>query len=160
VRAHHFPAILLRVGSIYGDGRDFIDSVLSGTATMIGDGRNFLAHIHIDDLIFILERIAVQGQPGGIYQVADDEPTRARDFYGEVHERLGMLPPRAFSKANALLSGIDPSVVGMASASTRLSNQRIKQELGMQLRYPSFRDWLDERLDESQLAEHALVAGH
>jgi hypothetical protein len=77
-----------------------------------------------------------------------------------VHERLGMLPPRAFSKANALLSGIDPSVVGMASASTRLSNQRIKQELGMQLRYPSFRDWLDERLDESQLAEHALVASH
>jgi nucleoside-diphosphate-sugar epimerase len=160
VRAHHFPAILLRVGSIYGDGRDFIDSVLSGTATMIGDGRNFLAHIHIDDLIFILDRIAVQGQPGGIYHVADDEPTRARDFYGEVHERLGMLPPRAFSKANALLSGIDPSVVGMASASTRLSNQRIKQELGMQLRYPSFRDWLNERLDESQLAEHALAASH
>jgi hypothetical protein len=88
--------------------------------------------------------------------VADDEPTRARDFYGEVHQRLGMLPPRAFSKAIALHSGIDPSVVGMASASTRLSNQRVKQELGMQLRYPSFRDWLDE----SQLAEHALVASH
>lgn len=160
VRAHHFPAILLRVGSIYGDGRDFIDSVLSGTATMIGDGRNFLAHIHIDDLIFILDRIALQGQPGAVYHVADDEPTRARDFYGEVHQRLGMLPPRAFSKANALLSGIDASVVGMASASTRLSNQRLKQELGMQLRYPSFRDWLDERLDASQLAEHALIASH
>src|SRR5262245_3864231 len=141
VRAHHFPAIILRVGSIYGDGRDFVDSVLSGTATMIGDGRNFLAHIYIDDLIFILDRIAVQGQPGAIYNVADDTPARAKDFYGEVRRRLGMVPPRAFSKATALFSGIDPSVVGMASASTRLSNQRVKQELGLQLRYPSFQDW-------------------
>jgi len=157
VRLHHFPAIILRVGSIYGAGRDFVDSVLSGTATMIGDGRNFLTHIHIDDLIFMLDRIAVEGQPGAIYNVADDEPARAKDFYGEVRRRLGMVPPRAFSKATALFSGIDPSVVGMASASTRLSNRRIKQELGMQLRYPSFRDWLAERLAEPQFAEPELV---
>jgi nucleoside-diphosphate-sugar epimerase len=157
VRAHHFPAIILRLGSIYGDGRDFVDSVLSGTATMIGDGRNFLAHIYIDDLIFILDRIAMDGQPGAIYNVADDEPARAKDFYGEVRRRLGMVPPRAFSKATALFSGIDPSVVGMASASTRLSNQRVKQELGLQLRYPSFHDWLAERLAEPQFAETELV---
>jgi nucleoside-diphosphate-sugar epimerase len=158
VRMHHFPAIILRVSSIYGAGRDFVDSVLSGTATMIGDGRNFLTHIHIDDLIFMLDRIAVEGQPGAVYNVADDEPARAKDFYGEVRRRLGMVPPRAFSKATALFSGIDPSVVGMASASTRLSNRRIKQELGMQLRYPSFRDWLDERVGEPQFAESELVA--
>jgi len=158
VRAHHFPAIILRVGSIYGDGRDFVDSVLSGTATMIGDGRNFLTHIHIDDLIFMLDRIAVEGQPGAVYNVADDEPARAKDFYGEVRQRLGMVPPHAFSKATALFSGMDPSVVGMASASTRLSNRRIRQELGMQLRYPSFRNWLAERLGEPQLVEPELVA--
>jgi nucleoside-diphosphate-sugar epimerase len=158
VRAHHFPAIILRVGSIYGPGRDFVDSILSGTATMIGDGRNFLAHIHIDDLIFLLDRIALEGQPGAVYNVADDEPARAEQFYGEVRRRLGMVPPRAFSKSNALLSGLDPSVVGRASASTRLSNQRIKQEFGVVLRYPSFYDWLDEQLSEPLLAAREAVA--
>jgi nucleoside-diphosphate-sugar epimerase len=160
VRGHHFPAIVLRVGSIYGPGRDFVDSVLSGTATMIGDGRNFLAHIHIDDLIFLLDRIALEGQPGAIYNLADDDPTRAKDFYGEIRQRLGMVPPRAFSKSIALFSGMDPSVVGMASSSTRLNNQRIRQELGLRLRYPSFRTWLDQRLGEALVAEReAAVSG-
>lgn len=158
VRQHHFPAIILRVGSIYGPERDFIDAVRSGTATLIGDGRNYLAHIHIDDLIDILDRIAIQGQPGAIYNVADDEPTRAAEFYGEVRRRLGMVPPRLFPKAAALFAGMDPTVVGMASASTRLSNQRIKQELGLLLRYPSFRTWLDERLCEPAPAERAAAA--
>jgi nucleoside-diphosphate-sugar epimerase len=160
VRAHNFPAIILRLGSIYGPERDVVDSVLSGTATMIGDGRNFLSHIHIDDLIFLLDRIALEGQPGALYNIADDEPTRAQEFYGEIRQRLGMVPPRAFSKSTALFSGMDPSVVGMASASTRLSNARMKQELGVKLRYPSFRTWLDERLGEQLVAEAELAATH
>jgi nucleoside-diphosphate-sugar epimerase len=158
VRIHRFPAIILRVGTIYGPGRDFVDSVLSGTATIIGDGRNFLAHVHIDDLIFILDRTGLEGQPGAIYNVADDEPVRAKDFYGEVRRRLGMVPPRTFSKATALFSGIDPSVVGMSSASTCLSNQRIKQELGVRLRYASFYEWLDERLGAPVTVEREVAS--
>jgi nucleoside-diphosphate-sugar epimerase len=159
VRAHRFPAIILRVGTIYGPGRDFVDSVLTGTATLIGDGRNFLAHIHIDDLVFILDQIALSGQPGAIYNVVDDEPVRAKDFYGEVRRRLGMVPPRTFSKATALFSGIDPSVVGMTSSSTRLSNQRIKQELGLRLRYTSFYEWLDQRLDAPVAVGREVASG-
>jgi hypothetical protein len=99
----------------------------------------------------------LEGQPGALYNVADDEPTRAQDFYGEVRQRLGMVPPRAFAKTTALFSGMDPSVVGMASASTRLSNERIKQELGVKLHYPSFRTWLDERLGEQSVIEAELA---
>jgi nucleoside-diphosphate-sugar epimerase len=157
VRAHAFPAIILRVGTIYGPERDLVDAVQSGTATLIGDGHNFTPRIHIDDLVAILDRVAREGQPGAVYNVVDDEPTRAADLLGEVRRRLGMLPPRPFSKQGALLSGIDPSVVGMASASTRMSNRRLKQELGIELRYPSVRDWLDERLGEGELAERAAA---
>ena len=146
VRAHHFPAIILRVGTIYGPERDMVDAVLSGTATLIGDGANFVARIHIDDLIAMLDRVALHGQPGAIYNVADDQPARAAELYGEVRQRLGMVPPRLFTKSGALFSGLDPSVVGMASASARLSNARIKHDLDVTLRYPSFRSWLDQRL--------------
>ena len=155
VRAHHFPAIILRVGTIYGPERDFVDAVLSGTATLIGDGANFVPRIHIDDLITILDGVALRGQPGAIYNVADDEPARAAVLYGEVRQRLGMVPPRLFSKAGALFSGLDSSVVGMASASARLSNARIKHDLDMTLRYPSFRVWLDQRL--APLEREAVV---
>lgn len=150
VRDYYFPAIILRVGTIYGPDRDVIDAVQSGTATLIGDGRNFISRIHVDDVLHVLDRVAVDGQPGAIYNVADNEPMRVAEFYGEVRRRLGMVPPRVFPKAAALFSGIDPSVVGMASASTRLSNQRMTQELEVQLRYPRFHDWLDERLEVEQ----------
>jgi nucleoside-diphosphate-sugar epimerase len=160
VRAHQFPAIIMRIGIIYGPERDFIDAVRNGTATLIGDGHNFIPRIHIDDLIYILDRVAVEGQPGAVYNVVDDEPARATDFYGEVRRRLGMVPPRTFPKEAALFNGMDPTVVGMVSASTRLSNQRIKDELQLNLRYPSFRTWLDEQLASAEPIEREMmVAG-
>jgi len=146
VREHRFPAIILRVASIYGPGRDFVAAVKAGTATIYGDGRNFVSHIHIDDLLEVLARVPEHGQPGAIYNVADDEPARQIDLVGEVRQRLGMVPPRTYSPAVALQAGIDPNVIGMLSASARLSNARLKHDLGLALRYPSFRKWLDERL--------------
>lgn len=146
VRAHRFPAIILRVASIYGPGRDFIEAVESGTATIYGDGRNFVSHIHVDDLIEVLARVADHGQPGAVYNVADDEPARQLDLIGEVCQRLGMVPPRTYSPAVALQAGLDQNVVGMLSASARLSNARLKHDLAVALRYPSYRHWLDERL--------------
>jgi len=157
VQAHHFPAMILRVGTIYGPERDLVDAVLSGTATLIGDGQNFLSYIHIDDLIAILERIVHDGQPGAIYNVADDEPLRALELYGAVRQRLGMVAPRTFAKATALLSGLDPSVVGMASSSVRLSNHRMKDTLALELRYPRLYDWLDERLGSAAEIERAVA---
>jgi nucleoside-diphosphate-sugar epimerase len=157
VRTHRFPAIILRVGTVYGPERDIVDAVLSGTATLIGDGTNFVARIHVDDLIAMLDRVALHGQIGAIYNVADDEPARAAELYGEVRQRLGMVPPRLFTKSGALFSGLDPSVVGMASASARLSNARIKQDLNLTLRYPSFRAWLDQRLAPTAPIEREVM---
>lgn len=153
VRQHHFPAMILRVGSIYGPQRDFVDAVLNSTMTIIGNGRNFVSVIHVDDLVTILEQIAVQGQPGAVYNVADDEPTHLIDLYGEVRERLGMLPPRTYAAERALQSGIDPSIVGRSSASVRMSNARLKHDLNIELRYPNYRAWLDERLGVAQALE-------
>ena len=157
-RRHGFPAIVVRSGAIYGPGRDPVETVRSGTATLIGDGRNFIAHIHVDDLVHILARLAEDGQPGAVYNAVDDEPVRAGEFFGTIRRRLGMVPPRVFPKEAALFAGIDPSVVGVASSSARVSNGRIRHELGVTLRYPSYRTWLDERLpDEVDALEHELA---
>ncbi|MGQ9926395.1 MAG: NAD-dependent epimerase/dehydratase family protein [Chloroflexaceae bacterium] len=145
-REWRFPAIILRVASIYGPERDPVTAVETGLATIYGNGRNFVSHIHVDDLLDVLERVAVDGQPGAIYNVGDDEPLRQIDLAGEIRRRLGMVPPRTFSPAAALRAGIDPSIVGSLTASVRLDNRRLRHDLGLKLRYPSLRIWLDERL--------------
>jgi nucleoside-diphosphate-sugar epimerase len=107
-------------------------------------------HIHIDDLLEVLERLPAEGQPGAIYNVGDDEPLRWIDLVGDVRQRLGMVPPRTFSPAVALHAGLDPSVVAMLTASVRLTNARLKHDLNLTLRYPSVLDWLDQRLPVEQ----------
>lgn len=154
-REHRFPAIILRVAAIYGPGRDPVEAVESGVATIYGDGRNVVSHIHIDDLLEILERVPAEGQPGSIYNVGDDEPMRLYDLYAEVRQRLGMVLPRTFSPQAALAAGLDPSVVGMVTASVCLDNSRLKHDLALELRYPSLRAWLDARLP----AEEAVAVG-
>lgn len=145
-REHRFPSIILRVAAIYGPGRDPVDAVEAGVATIYGDGRNYVSHIHIDDLLEVLERLPAEGQPGAIYNVGDDEPLRLYDLYAEVRGRLGMVAPRTFPPQAALAAGLDPSVVGMITASVRLDNRRLKHDLGLDLRFPSLRAWLDQRL--------------
>jgi nucleoside-diphosphate-sugar epimerase len=157
-RQHAFPAIVVRAGTVYGPERDPIETVRGGTATLIGDGRNFLPHIHVDDLVTVLARLAEDGQPGAIYNAVDDEPLRAAELYGEIRRRLGMVPPRSFPRDAALFAGLDPSVVGVASSSARARNQRVHEELGVTLRYPSYRTWLDERLpSEAPVLERELA---
>jgi nucleoside-diphosphate-sugar epimerase len=150
VRRHHFPAMVLRVGTIYGPERDPIDAVRNGTVTLFGDGRNFVPHIHIEDLLTVLQRAPEDGVPGAIYNVVDDEPLRQCDVYGEIRQRLGMLPPRTFSIDVALQSGIDPSIVSHLSASVRASNERLKHDFKISLRYPSLRTWIDSHLGVGQ----------
>jgi nucleoside-diphosphate-sugar epimerase len=157
VRQHHFPAMILRIGMIYGPERDPVDAVLSGTTTLIGDGQNFIAPIYVDDLLDAIDRVVRAGLPGAIYNVADDQPLRAIELYGAVRQRLGMVPPRTFSKSTALLSGLDPSVVGMASSSARLSNRRLKETVALNLRFPCFYDWLDTRLAPVPELEQAVA---
>lgn len=155
-----FPAIVLRIGSIYGPGRDFIAAVGSDTAALIGSGENYLPRVQIDDVIDILARVAEAGRPGAIYNVGDDDPTRAIDFYSTVRARLGMEPPSFVPTAAALSAGIHPSIVGMSAASVRLANERVKSELGIRLRYPSYLTWLNEQLPQpAAIEQDALVAG-
>lgn len=158
-REHRFPAIILRVASIYGPERDPVTAVESGLATIYGDGRNFVPHIHVADLLEILARIPSQAQIGAIYNVGDDTPLRQIDLYGEIRRRLGMVPPRTFSPQSALRAGLDPSIVGMLTASVRLDNRRLRHDLELSLRYPSLRAWLDERLPEAVAVEEAIAVG-
>lgn len=145
-REQRFPAIILRVASIYGPERDPITAVETGMATIYGDGRNFVPHIHIADLLDILVRMPTEAQLGAIYNVGDNQPLRQFELYSAIRQRLGMVPPRTFSPAVALRAGLDPSIVGALTASVRLDNSRLSHDLGLRLRYPDMLTWLDERL--------------
>ena len=80
-----------------------------------------------------------QGEPGRIYNVADDEPVSQLDFFRWLSVQLRKpLPPFASAEESA---GRKRGVTNK-----RVSNRRLREELGCGLKYPTFREGYAEEM--------------
>ncbi len=141
-----FPAVILRVAGIYGPDRGhWFKQFLKNEARMDGDGSRFLNMIHRDDVAGCIIAALKRGRPGEIYNVVDDEPVRQRTFFEWLGAALGKYPP----PANPENTEIDRK---RGVTNKRVSNRKLKMELGYQFKHPNFRKgYSDEilRLDRS-----------
>jgi nucleoside-diphosphate-sugar epimerase len=134
VTEHRFPAVILRVAGIYGPERGhWFRQFLQGTAQMEGDGSRFLNMIHRDDLIGCIIAALKNGRPGEVYNTVDDEPACQLHFFQWL--------------AGALDKPLPPSVPENPDASRRrgvsnkrVSNRKVKTELGHPFKHPTFRE--------------------
>jgi nucleoside-diphosphate-sugar epimerase len=93
----------------------------------------------VDDIVGVLRASMARPKPGRIYNVADDEPAPPQDVVAFAAKLVGRpVPPEvAFEEA-----GMSPMARSFYSESKRVSNRRIKRELGYKLRYPTYREGL------------------
>lgn len=138
-RDHGLPVHLFRLAGIYGPGRNQIAAVLSGSAKRIIKHDQVFSRIHVDDIVGVLEASMARPDPGRIYNVADDEPAPPQDVVAFAAELLGRPPPHEIAFDDADLS---PMARSFYNESKRVSNARIKRELGYALRYPTYREGL------------------
>ncbi len=126
--------IVARLAGIYGPGRSMlIRRFFDGSAVIEGDGARHINQIHRDDaaaaLFFLVERVL----PSGIYNVADDSPTRQVDLYRWLAEHFDRpLPPAGPIDTNRKRGVTDK----------RVSNAKLRS-LGWQPKFPSFRDAIE-----------------
>jgi nucleoside-diphosphate-sugar epimerase len=132
-RDHSFPAIILRLAGIYGPGRGhWFKEFLNGKARLEGKGERFLNMIHRVDVVGCILAALDRARPGEIYNAADDEPVSQRNFFEWLAARLGKpLPPTGPEPADARKRGV---------ANKRVSNRKLKKELGYPFMYPTFRE--------------------
>ncbi|MGH6912634.1 MAG: SDR family NAD(P)-dependent oxidoreductase, partial [Geminicoccales bacterium] len=119
--------------------------VRAGTARRIVKPGQMFGRIHVDDIVQVLRASMARPNPGAIYNVADDEPAPPQDLITFACGLLGVAPPPAVSFESAELS---PMARSFYNDSRRVCNARIKQELGVALRYPSYREGLRALLDD------------
>ncbi|HSN25842.1 MAG TPA: NAD-dependent epimerase/dehydratase family protein [Kofleriaceae bacterium] len=127
---------MLRAAGIYGPGRGLVERMRAGTYRIVGDGRAHVSRIHVDDLVETIVR-AGESTASGAFNVADDDPAPIGEVADAVAAMLGRPPP-----PRVPADKVDPEVAGMLTADRRIANARIKRELGVVLRYPSWRDAL------------------
>ena len=127
---------VLRAAGIYGPGRGLVERMRAGTYRIVGDGRAHVSRIHVEDLVETIVR-AGESRAEGAFNVADDDPAPIGEVADAVAASLGLPPP-----PRVPVESVAADVAGMLTADRRIANGRIKRELGVVLRYPSWRDAL------------------
>jgi nucleoside-diphosphate-sugar epimerase len=92
----------------------------------------------------VLRASIARPNPCAIYNVADDEPAPPQDVIAFACELLGVEPPPEVPFEEAELS---PMARSFYMDNRRIDNRRIKEELGVRLRHPGFREGLSAILD-------------
>ncbi|TCT18103.1 SDR family oxidoreductase [Thiobaca trueperi] len=134
------PAQVFRLPGIYGpEGRNVIDSLEAGRARRIVKPGQVFNRIHVDDLVAVLLAALERPHAGRIYNLSDDEPAPADEVLCHAAALMGIEPPPAEPFEEA---GLSPFARHFYAECKRVSNQRIKQELGVHLRYPTYREGL------------------
>lgn len=145
-RDHGLPLHIFRLAGIYGPGRGPFEKVRNGTARRIVKPGQVFSRIHVEDIAQVLLASINAPQPGGIYNVCDDDPAPPQDVIEHAARLLGLpVPPEvAFDEAAPEMS---PMARSFYADSKRVRNDRIKRDLGVRLRYPDYRSGLAALLE-------------
>ena len=135
--ARHGPAThVFRLAGIYGPGRNALAAVRRGAARRIAKPGHMFSRIHVADIAQALAASIARPRPGAIYNVCDDEPAPGADVVAHACALLGVAPPPLVSLEDADLT---PMARSFYADNRRVSNARIKEELGVTLRFPDYR---------------------
>lgn len=143
------PVQVFRLAGIYGRGRSVFDKLAAGTARRINKDGQVFSRIHVEDIATVLEASIAKPRAGAIYNVADNEPAAPGDVVAHAAKMIGVEPPPEIDFEDADLS---PMARSFYQGSRKISNALIKSELGVELRYPTFREGLTSLMPKEALS--------
>ena len=137
---------ILRLAGIYGPGQNALVQIASGKARRIVKPSQVFNRIHVGDIAQAIDA-AFACQASGIFNVSDDEPTPPADPIVFAAQLMGVEPPAEipFEQAAASMS---PMALSFWQECRRVRNDKLKRQLGVSLRYPTYREGLRALFEE------------
>jgi len=131
---------VLRLAGIYGPGRNALVNLVDRSARRIVKPGQVFNRIHVADIAQAIDA-AFQKRADGVFNVSDDEPAPVSDAVAFAASLLGVSPPPeiAYAEAEATMTPLAKSFYGEVK---RVRNTKLKTELGVTLRYPTYREGL------------------
>jgi nucleoside-diphosphate-sugar epimerase len=143
---HGIPVHVFRLAGIYGPGRGALDTVRAGNAKRIDKPGQVFSRIHVDDIVTVLRASIARPNGGSAYNVCDDRAAPPAEVVAFACDLLGVEQPPLIDFDDADLS---PMAQSFYADNKRVRNDRIKDELGVVLKYPDY-----------ELGLRALLAGN
>jgi nucleoside-diphosphate-sugar epimerase len=132
-------AHVFRLAGIYGPDRSALDTVKAGRAQRVVKPGQVFSRIHVADIATALAASIARPRPGAVYNLSDDDPAPPDEVVAYACRLLGIEPPPPVPFESAILSAMARSFY---DDNKRVSNRRLKAELGVTLAYPGYRDGL------------------
>ena len=130
---------IFRLAGIYGPGRGPFAKVRAGTARQIIKDNQVFSRTHVADIARVLAASIKNPNPGAVYNVCDNNPAPPQDVIGYAADLLGLKLPPAEDFATAEMT---PMARSFYAESKKVRNDRIKNELGVELLYPDYKSGL------------------
>jgi dTDP-D-glucose 4,6-dehydratase len=131
---------VLRLSGIYGPERNVLVQIARGDARRIVKPGQIFNRIHVGDIAQAIDA-AFARSAAGIFNVSDDEPSPPNDPLEFAAQLLGSDPPPEISFEEGALS-MTWMAMSFWQESRRVRNDKLKRELGVTLRYPTYREGL------------------
>ncbi len=135
----NIPFATFRLAGIYGPGRSTFDKLKAGKSRRIVKPGQVFNRIHVDDIAQIVVA-AAKLMASGVFNGADDEPAPPQIVVEHAAKMLGIDPPveEPFETAD-----MTPMARSFYGDNKRCGNARLKKDLGITLRFPTYREGLD-----------------
>jgi nucleoside-diphosphate-sugar epimerase len=132
-----------RLTGIYGLGRSVFEQLLTRTALNIHKPGHTFNRIYIEDITQVLLKSMERLDLRQLYNVSDDLPAPTADLIQYACELSGIEPPPLINYEAALAENlISPMLREFYESHRRISNERIKNELGVALICPTYKEGL------------------
>src|SRR5580693_425604 len=131
---------VLRLAGIYGPGRNALTQLARGQARRIVKPGQVFNRIHVGDIAQAIDAAFTQ-RASGIFNVADDEPSPQGDPIAFAAQLMGVDAPPEIPFEEAAPS-MSPMALSFWQECRRVKNDKLKRDLGLRLRYPTYREGL------------------
>lgn len=128
--------VTLRVAGIYACDRLPLERIRSGQPIVRADEAPWSNRIHADDLVEVCAAAMERAPAGAVYNVCDNEPSTMSDYFCRVADAAGLPRPPQIALADAQ-GKVSAGMLSYLRESRRLSNRRMRDELGIDLRFPN-----------------------
>ncbi len=136
----------LRYGWLYGPGasESIVEAVRKRQFPLVGPSSGYTSWVHLDDAASATV-LAVEKGAKGVFNIVDDEPAPAREWLPYLAASTGAKSPMRVPTWLARMVAGEMAVTIMTEG-RGFSNDKARQELGWEPRYPSWRNGFREGL--------------
>ncbi|KAK7819147.1 hypothetical protein CFP56_040655 [Quercus suber] len=133
-------AQVFRLGGIYGPGRSAVDTIIKQGALSESQkmrvSRQYTSRIHVEDISQALKASIHAPSHGKAYNIVDDDPAPREEVFAYARDLVEKKWPGQIKQStNESESFIKK---GSPRGAKRVSNARMKKELGVRLLHPNY----------------------